>query len=50
METIDLDLRNPEVIRQRIEDLDRQIEHGERRLDIARAEREELHSLLDLGT
>lgn len=44
---VDLDLRNPDVIRQRIDDLDRQISHAMRRVDIARAERDELQSLLD---
>jgi len=44
---VDLDLRNPDVIRKRIEDLDRQISHAMRRVDIAQAERDELHALLE---
>ena len=52
METLDptdLDRRNPDVIRARIRDLDRQIEQWSRKRDVALEEREELHALLDLG-
>jgi hypothetical protein len=47
LDPTDLDRRNPDVIRARIRDLDSQISHGMRRIDIAREERDELLALLD---
>jgi hypothetical protein len=47
LDPTDLDLRNPDVVRARIRDLDSQIAHGMRRIDIAQAERDELVALLD---
>jgi hypothetical protein len=47
LDETDLDLRNPDVIRARIRDLDSQISHGMRRIDIAQAERDELAALLE---
>jgi hypothetical protein len=46
LDPTDLDRRNPDVIRARIRDLDSQISHGMRRIDIAREERDELLALL----
>jgi hypothetical protein len=48
LDPTDLDRRNPDVIRARIRDLDSQISHGMRRIDIAREERDELLALLVL--